>query len=239
MQQTEVINCWRLRQSLDECSVMSSDGSLKEAISEFEWYKDSASLLFKRTCACFKEILTSINGEIEATEDYVLKILCQLKEVERELQKNPSVFFIGESNCGKSSILNELLLKSFLPVNETPCTARIVRIKYSTKPYARLLGVDGEIKGNEEYSPERKQLENLVVVSDQDRESEDALYATVEVGLDHPLLGSGIEFIDSPGKSESDVMDKVLNEYLEKGTVPLFVYVINGCNNLRLAVSLR
>ncbi|XP_068734340.1 dual serine/threonine and tyrosine protein kinase-like [Montipora capricornis] len=213
---------------------MSSDGSLQETIREFERYKDCTSLLYKRTSSCFEDILKSINIEIEAEDDNLKDIpFCQLEEVERELQKIPAVFFIGESNCGKSSIINELLRKSSLPVNQTPCTARIVRIKYSTKPYARLVGLDGKIK--EGYSPEKKKLEKLVVVSDEDRDSEDALNLTVEVGLDHQLLGSGIELIDSPGKSESDVLDKVLDEYLEKGTVPLFVYVINGCNNLRPA----
>lgn len=202
---------------------MSSDGSLQETIREFERYKDCTSLLFKRTSSCFEDILKSINIEIEAADDNLKEIpFCQLEEVERELQKNPAVFFIGESNCGKSSIINELLRKSSLPVNETPCTARIVRIKYSTKPYARLVGLDGKIKGKEDYSPAKRQLEELVVVSDEDRDSEDALNATVEVGLDHKLLRSGIELIDSPGKSESDVLDKVLDEYLEKGTVPFF-----------------
>ncbi|KAL9965136.1 hypothetical protein ACROYT_G028892 [Oculina patagonica] len=51
----------------------------------------------------------------------------KLEDVEKKLQKSPSVFFIGERNCGKSSIINELLRQTSLPVNENPCTARIVR----------------------------------------------------------------------------------------------------------------
>ena len=83
----------------------------------------------------------------------------------------------------------------------------------------------------------KKLPEKLIVVSDEDRENRSALDAIVEVGLKHELLSSGIELIDSPGKSESDVLDTVLDDFLKKGTVPLFVYVIDGDMHLRHAVS--
>ena len=212
--------------------------SLEDAISEFKCYNDRTTSLFKRTSTCFQEILESIDiGSTEADDTNTLIPFSQLDEVERELRKSPSVFFIGERNCGKSSIINELLRQSYLPVHENPCTARIVRIKYSDEPYAVLLGSDGKEVGRQ--APTRGKIpEELIVVTDHDRENENALDATVEVGLKHELLRSGIELIDSPGKGESDVLDTVLNEYLEKGSVPLFVYVIDGKVHLRNSVSL-
>ena len=212
--------------------------SLEDAISEFKCYNDRTTSLFKRTSTCFQEILESIDiGSTEAEDTNTLIPFSQLDEVERELRKSPSVFFIGERNCGKSSIINELLRQSYLPVHENPCTARIVRIKYSDEPYAVLLGSDGKEVGRQ--APTRGKIpEELIVVTDHDRENENALDATVEVGLKHELLRSGIELIDSPGKGESDVLDTVLNEYLEKGSVPLFVYVIDGKVHLRNSVSL-
>ena len=212
--------------------------SLEDAISEFKCYNDRTTSLFKRTSTCFQEILESIDiGSTEAEDTNTLIPFSQLDEVERELRKSPSVFFIGERNCGKSSIINELLQQSSLPVHENPCTARIVRIKYSDEPYAVLLRSDGVEVGRK--APTRGRIpEELIVVTDQDRENENALDATVEVGLKHELLRSGIELIDSPGKGESDVLDTVLNEYLEKGSVPLFVYVIDGNEHLRGSVSL-
>ena len=212
--------------------------SLEDAISEFKCYNDRTTSLFKRTSTCFQEILESIDiGSTEAEDTNTLIPFSQLDEVERELRKSPSVFFIGERNCGKSSIINELLQQSSLPVHENPCTARIVRIKYSDEPYAILLRSDGVEVGRK--APTRGRIpEELIVVTDQDRENENALDATVEVGLKHELLRSGIELIDSPGKGESDVLDTVLNEYLEKGSVPLFVYVIDGNEHLRGSVSL-
>ena len=212
--------------------------SLEDAISEFKCYNDRTTSLFKRTSTCFQEILESIDiGSTEAEDTNTLIPFSQLDEVERELRKSPSVFFIGERNCGKSSIINELLQQGSLPVHENPCTARIVRIKYSDEPYAILVGSDGVEVGRK--APTKGKIpEELIVVTDHDRENENALDATVEVGLKHELLRSGIQLIDSPGKSESDVLDTVLNEYLEKGSVPLFVYVIDGNEHLRGSVSL-
>ncbi|RMX42011.1 hypothetical protein pdam_00001189 [Pocillopora damicornis] len=83
----------------------------------------------------------------------------------RELRKTPSLIFIGERNCGKSSIINKLLKQTNRPVHENPCSQR-------------------------------------------QRESK-ALDATVKVGLNHELLKSGIELMDSPGKNKTDVSDSV------------------------------
>lgn len=209
---------------------------LQDAIEEFKRYSDRTSSLFKRTSICFQDILASIQLDDER-DTHALIPFSQLDDVEKELQKSPSVFFIGERNCGKSSILNELLRQSALPVNENPCTARIVRIKHAEQSYARLVGSDGNEVQIERFNGKHLP-KKLIEVPDEDRENENALLdATVEVGLNHGLLSSGIELIDSPGKSESDVLDKVLNDFLEKGTVPLFVYVIDGNMHLRASVS--
>ena len=214
---------------------MSREQPLQDAIEEFKRYSDRTASLFKRTSTCFQDIVANIHVDDEIDTKTLIPF-SQLEDVERELQKSPSVFFIGERNCGKSSIINELLRQTSLPVHETPCTARIVRIKYAEQSYARLVGSDGrEVK--RELFQGKKLPEELIVVSDEDRENRNALEAIVEVGLKHELLSSGIELIDSPGKSESDVLDRVLDDFLQKGTVPLFVYVIDGDMHLRYAVS--
>ena len=40
----------------------------------------------------------------------------------RELRKTPSLVFIGERNCGKSSIINKLLKQTNRPVHVNPCS---------------------------------------------------------------------------------------------------------------------
>jgi len=214
---------------------MSREQSLQDAIEEFKRYSDRTASLFKRTSSCFQDIVANIQVDDEIDVKTLIPF-SQLEDVERELQKSPSVFFIGERNCGKSSIINELLRQTSLPVHENPCTARIVRIKYAEQSYARLVGSDGR-EVERELIQGKKLPEKLIVVSDEDRENRNALEAIVEVGLKHKLLSSGIELIDSPGKSESDVLDRVLDDFLKKGTVPLFVYVIDGDMHLRYSVS--
>ena len=220
---------------------MSCTGSLQAAIEECKCYTDRTASLFSRTATCFQEIVASIDPAVhdgETKDSHTLIPFSQLDDVERELQKSPSVFFIGEKNCGKSSIINELLRQSSLPVNENPCTARIVRIKFAEKPYARLVGSNGKEVKREPFCG-KKPPEYLIEVSDDDRENARELDATVEVGLNHQLLRSGIELIDSPGKGESEVLDTVLDGFLKKGTVPMFVYVIDGNNYLRDSVGVR
>ena len=222
--------------SIDKYSAMSCTGSLQEAIEEFKCYNDRTTSLFERTSTCFQEIVKCIDIGSEEKDSETVIPFNQLDDVERELHKSPSVFFIGERNCGKSSIINELLRQGSLPVDENPCTARIVRIKYAEKSYASLVGSNGKEVKRESFTGKHLPKE-LIVVSDEDREDENKLNAIVEVGLNHKLLRSGIELIDSPGKSESETLDKVLDDFLQKGTVPLFVYVIDGNYLLRNAVS--
>ena len=226
-----------LSQIVKKHSVMSREQSLQDAIEEFKRYSERTTSLFKRTSTCFQEIVARIPLEDEKDTQTLMPI-SQLDDVERELQKSPSVFFIGERNCGKSSIINELLRQSSLPVHQNPCTARIVRIKYAEQPYARLVASDGKEVKREHVKGKRLPVE-LIVVADEDRGNRNALNAIVEVGLKHTLLSSGIELIDSPGKNESEVLDRVLDDFINKGAVPLFVYVIDGNMYLRPAVSLN
>ena len=209
-----------------------SYSDLQQAIDEFKRYSDCSTSLYDRTVTCFQEILGSVPVEREA----ITILLPQQEEVKNELQKSPSVFFIGERNCGKSSVINELLKNTALPVHENPCTARIVRIKFAEQSYVKLVGSDGK-DIEKEFFTSRCLPEDFIVVKDEDRENERVLGATVEVGLNHKLLKSGLELIDSPGRSESDALDRVLDSFLQKGTVPLFVYVINGDTRLTSSVS--
>ena len=211
-----------------------SFSDLQEAIDEFKRYSDRSTSLYERTVTCFHEIVESVPAADKA--EVVQSAFSKHEDVKRELKKSPSVFFIGERNCGKSSILNELLRQSSLPVHENPCTARIVRIKYSEQSYIRLVGLDGREVKRESFTGKHLP-QNLIVIKDEERENEETLEATVEVGLNHKLLRSGIELIDSPGKSESEVLDRVLDDFLHKDTVPLFVYVISGDTRLTCSVS--
>ena len=126
-----------------------------------------------------------------------------MEEIEQVLKKRPSVVFIGNRNCGKSAVLNELLGGSYLPVHETPCTSRIVKIGHS-KGDNTIRVVD---KAGEEVQPMvtfttrvPEAAKQYVVASDDNREQSEELKYIVEIALNHPFLKSGIELMDSPGR---------------------------------------
>ena len=169
-------------------------------------------------------------------EDEISFPMTEMEKVEIALRKTPSVIFIGNRNCGKSSLLNELLRGTYVPVHENPCTSRIVRIKFSKENFVKLVSRDGNV-----LQPPKQFKKNvpkeLVVLSEEDKEDPEKLMAVVEVGLSHELLSSGIELIDCPGKNENIALDGVVEDFLTKGTVPLVVYIVDGNLGLRPTVS--
>lgn len=208
---------------------------LEKAVEEFKVYSERASSLFNETIQCLEEM----KAQAKLSEDAIsaLSSSLNMEEIKQALQRRPSVVFIGNRNCGKSAILNELLGGSFLPVHETPCTSRIVRISNSMSENTVRV-VD---KAGEEVQPSttftRKVPKEYVVVCDEGREQSEQLKCTVEITLNHPFLKSGIELIDSPGKNENDALDDVVETFFEKGTTPLVVYIIDGNEQLRPSVG--
>ena len=67
------------------------------------------------------------------------------KEVTALFSEEPALIFVGQTNCGKSSIINELLGCKALPTSDQPSTARIVRVSYAEEPFCRLVAKDGKI----------------------------------------------------------------------------------------------
>ena len=209
-------------------------GKLEKAVEEFKVYSERASSLFNETVACLEEMKAEAKlgeGAITAISSSV-----NMDDLKQALKKRPSVVFIGNRNCGKSAILNELLGGSYLPVHEMPCTSRIVKIRHSVSENTVRV-VD---KAGEEVQPlttfTKKVPAEYVVVCDQGRDQSEQLKCTVEITLNHPFLKSGIELIDSPGKNENDALDDVVDTFFEKGTTPLVVYVIDGKEQLRTSV---
>ena len=210
---------------------------LEKAVEEFRVYSERASSLFYETVQCLEEM----KAESKLSEDAITALVSSLnmEEMKEALKSKTSVVFIGNRNCGKSSILNEVLGGSYLPVHENPCTSRIIKISHSMGENT-IRVVD---KAGEEVQPmvtfTRKVPMEYVVVCDDSREQSEELKSIVEIALNHPLLKSGIELIDSPGKNETDALDDVVDEFFEKGTTPLVVYVVDGNEQLRPSVGIE
>ena len=210
---------------------------LEKAVEEFKEYSERSASLFNETVQCLEEMKAHTKLSTEAIN--AMSSSLNMEEVEQVLKKRPSVVFIGNRNCGKSAVLNELLGGSYLPVHENPCTSRIVKISHSMGENT-IRVVD---KAGEEVQPmvtfARKVPMEYVVVCDDSREQSEQLKNIVEIALNHPFLKSGIELIDSPGRNENDALDDVVDEFFEKGTTPLVVYVIDGNEQLRQTVSMK
>lgn len=210
--------------------------NLENTVEEFRRYSERASALFNETIQCLEEMETQAQLSKDAITDMFSSI--SMEEIKRALNKRPAVVFIGNRNCGKSAILNELLGGSYLPVHETPCTSRVVKISYTpSQNTARVVDKTGhETKPSTAFT--KRVPTDYVVACDEGRDQSDQLRWTVEVALNHPFLKSGIELIDSPGKNENDALDDVVNAFFEKGTTPLVVYIVDGNEQLRPSVCI-
>lgn len=60
------------------------------------------------------------------------------QKLEANLAKKSTILVVGQTNSGKSSLVNELLGGTYLPTAEVPCTSRIVRLKYSEHNYVQV-----------------------------------------------------------------------------------------------------
>ncbi|MEM7725723.1 MAG: dynamin family protein [Cyanobacteria bacterium P01_A01_bin.45] len=133
---------------------------------------------------------------------------------------------LGDMKRGKSTFLNALLGENLLPSDVSPCTALLTIIRYGETQKVSIHYKDGRIpeeidfhEFKERYTinpEETKALEN-----DQQIAFPDVSHAVVEHPL--PLLGKGIEFIDSPGLNDTEARNELSLTYLYKANAVLFI----------------
>ncbi|XP_002739353.1 dual serine/threonine and tyrosine protein kinase-like [Saccoglossus kowalevskii] len=160
------------------------------------------------------------------------------KSINDTLSSKTVIAVIGEKNCGKSSLINEMLGVQVVPVADITCTSRIIWIKYSDTPYVSLNDQTGKevpgskrpLSGNDFWGDRtgRDMLKELVILKEEDRGKSACVFQTVIIGLNHELLKYGVELIDSPGRNENETLNKVVNEVISKNEIPILIYVIDG-----------
>ena len=151
------------------------------------------------------------------------------KKVTDLFDQEPALIFVGQTNCGKSSIINELLGCKALPTSDRPSTARIVRVCHAEEPYCRLVDIDGKtleeikMKGKDGNIIPRKKIE----LKSGDRGDPSKVGAIVETGLNIEFLKCGVTIIDSPGRNENKALDNLVKKQLENPQA-FVIYVVDG-----------
>lgn len=179
----------------------------------------------------FRNDLNAIPGQMFISEK-------EKASLDDFVTKRASVLVIGQTNSGKSSLINELLGASYLPTAEVPCTSRIVRIRYSQENILQVREPSGKVKV-EQKNFKKKSIPKEEIALEDDKKREDKAWAqcVVEVGLKNSLLQGGhLEFVDAPGMSENKVLDAIVQECVH-GILQVVIYVIDGNSSLRNQVS--
>jgi GTPase SAR1 family protein len=132
---------------------------------------------------------------------------------------------LGDMKRGKSTFLNALLGQNLLPSDVSPCTALLTVLKYGTKEKVTIHYKDDtaeeidfpQFKQRYTINPEEaKTLEKVNQPA-----FPDISHAVVEHPL--PLLGKGIEFIDSPGLNDTAARNEQSLSYIYNCNAILFV----------------
>jgi small GTP-binding protein len=102
------------------------------------------------------------------------------------------VLVVGEAKRGKSTLVNALLGREILPTGVTPLTAVATTVTHSRVERAEVAFRDGR---NEQIP-----LADLAgVVAERGNPGNRRGVADVTVGLDAPILASGVDLVDTPG----------------------------------------
>ena len=179
--------------------------------------------------------LTAAIADIDLDFDWNLADLLYTPQEKKEVtslfsqDQEPALIFVGQTNCGKSSIINELLGCKALPTSDQPSTARIVRVAYAEEPFCRLVAKDGRTLEEIPLKGKNKIPRRKIELNQKDRGDASKVEATVETGLNIDFLKSGVTIIDSPGRNENKALDNLVKEKLEN-PLAFVIYVVDGHN---------
>jgi GTP-binding protein EngB required for normal cell division len=112
--------------------------------------------------------------------------------IERAANSTFEIGVFGRVSSGKSSLLNHLLEREFLPVGVTPVTAIPTRVRHGKEPRATISFAGREAVGIE--------LSELAEFSTEQQNPGNAKHVTrIDVEVDASRLKEGITFVDTPG----------------------------------------
>ncbi|HXP56856.1 MAG TPA: dynamin family protein [Streptosporangiaceae bacterium] len=148
-----------------------------------------------------RHALETLDLAIQGTRAYEREDLAERLASARRLLTDSTVMVhvVGEFKQGKSSLVNALLMAPICPVDDDIATAVSTEVRYAEKvcasaSFESLEGSDGA-GWTETISPS----EIASYVSEAGNPGNTRRLRSVTVGIDRPLLASGLALVDTPG----------------------------------------
>ncbi|XP_002739352.1 dual serine/threonine and tyrosine protein kinase-like [Saccoglossus kowalevskii] len=218
--------------AIDSTITGDSGDILKSSCAAYK--RDSEEILTAQseTLRCYESMERSLSRKLQqAMRDDGVKLLSRRhRKIIGRVERKPSLIFIGQTNSGKSSLINLLLGGTYVSAKQTPATARLVKLNYGKKQQVSVISRDGSVIDTKRIVNKtipRKWIE----LDDKSRRDPKILGSYLAAEVDNDFLASGVEVVDSPGLKENEELDRlVLNEL--KSIVPFVVYVLDGQNQL-------
>lgn len=144
-----------------------------------------------------------IISEIKALSDFLegigkKNLSGELVKICKDAKRDKfTISVVGEFSKGKSTFVNRLLKKDFLPVGDLPTTAMLTIIRYSKKEM--MVYIDKSGKKKETYPLSKDSWEGMTADNFDKNDPQGLVYA----GVDSKWLGLyNLEIIDTPGAGD-------------------------------------
>lgn len=165
---------------------------------------------------------TTASGKLELSHN-----IESLQTVSQELRQGMfRLLVLGDMKRGKSTFLNALLGQNLLPSDVNPCTAVMTVLRYGATEKVTIHYNDSQppeeisfSQFKERYTIKPEEAKTL------EQQSQLAFPTVSHAVVEHPLplLGQGIELIDSPGLNDTEARNELSLGYLYNCHAVLFV----------------
>ena len=149
-----------------------------------------------------------------------------------------NLIVIGRFKNGKSTMMNALLGKPTVPVEEMqdgsgpmpvddlPCTATLTSIRYAEKPTVRVWRFDGK---SEEWSLSKYLRESSVRGNEEENQKIFKDIRGFDVGFPAELCKSGVTLMDSPGLDDVPQRTEVTRQAIDQCDAAIVIYRSDVC----------
>lgn len=140
----------------------------------------------------------------------------------------------GESNAGKSTLINALLGKSIQPTDYDPCTGTVSKIQYSETERITCHYENGEVETWHSHDEYRSKTS---IKFDEKSQAFPKIKEVIFETPDLEICRQGAVLIDSPGLNEDSERTRITQKVLEEVDAVIFVsHAFRGLSQLELQV---